>query len=100
MAQYRLRAELSDGFQVNLDERFENEQRALNAADRYIGDYSDPCGLGVYCRSVAVIDCDLESASAEEREVLQEAWANGCDLSLARLRAQGAAVEAFNAREA
>jgi hypothetical protein len=64
MTQFRLRADLSDGFKVDLDERYPNEQRALNAADHYITDYSDPCGLGVYVHSVSVIDCEMEAAAA------------------------------------
>jgi hypothetical protein len=55
---FALKAYLSDGFEVNLDERYATEQAAIRAADHYIGDYSDPCRLGVYVTQVAIIFTD------------------------------------------
>lgn len=65
---FKLRAHLSDGFEVNLDERFPNEQRAIKAADQFVRDYSDPCGLNVHVAWVSVIDCDLEAQPFLESE--------------------------------
>ena len=53
---YTLRAYLSDGFTVDLPGEYDAQWRAERAAANYLRDYSDPCGLGVRCASVAVVE--------------------------------------------
>ncbi len=52
---YALRAVLSDGFTVDLDELYPTEVHANRAAVRYMLDYRDPCGLGVRVAQMAVV---------------------------------------------
>lgn len=52
---YALRATLSDGFTVDLDQLYETEAKASRAGARYIMDYRDPCGLGVHVAQVAIV---------------------------------------------
>lgn len=54
-----LRATLSDGFSFTLGGGYATEREAQRAAERYMRDYSDPCGLGVHVSQVAIIDCRL-----------------------------------------
>jgi hypothetical protein len=56
MLRFTLRATLSDGFTVNLPGSHAEQWQAERAAANYIRDYSDPCGLGVTCSQVAIID--------------------------------------------
>lgn len=53
---FALVATLSDGFKVTLAETYDTHARADRAACDYITHYSDPCGLGVSCSYVSVID--------------------------------------------
>lgn len=52
---FSLIATFSDGHSVKLDERYDAQFRADRAAQNYIRDFSDPCGLGVSVRYVSVI---------------------------------------------
>ena len=53
---FGLIATFSDGFSVELDERYPTQWQANRAAANYIRDYSDPCGLGVRVSYVSTID--------------------------------------------
>lgn len=55
---FALKAYLSDGFEFELDGQHPSEAAASRAADRYITDYSDPCGLGVHVTHVAILFLD------------------------------------------
>jgi hypothetical protein len=57
---FKLRVVLSDGFEVELDERFSSEVAANHFAAEYIRHNSDPCGLGVRVSHVLTIDCSAE----------------------------------------
>ena len=57
----KLRAVLSDGFEVELEGRYARQFEADRAAANYIRDYSDPCGLGVRVSYVLTIDCEAEA---------------------------------------
>lgn len=59
---FSLRATLSDGVTVDLDGRWSSVEAASAAASRYMRDYSDPCGLGVFVSQVAILDRALLEA--------------------------------------
>lgn len=52
---YALRATLSDGFTVDLDQLYPTQGQASRAGARYMVDYRDPCGLGVHVAQVAIV---------------------------------------------
>jgi hypothetical protein len=52
---FSLLATFSDGHSVKLTERYDAQFRADRAAQNYIRDFSDPCGLGVHVSYVSVI---------------------------------------------
>ncbi len=57
---FTLRAHLSDGFVVELNEHaYASEAGAQRAAAVYMRDYSDPCGLGVRVERVEIVDAEL-----------------------------------------
>lgn len=52
---YALRATLSDGFTVDLDQLYPTPTHANRAAVEYMTHYRDPCGLGVHVAQMAVV---------------------------------------------
>lgn len=55
-ATFTLRAHFVDGFAVTLPGEYAEQWRAERAAEHYIRDYSDPCGIGSKVSHVSIIE--------------------------------------------